>query len=49
MNDDFDKIEDDLKRKEIEERKEQEMPVSGKSVFNIQKLLHKNKDSKENK
>ncbi len=47
MTEDYDKIEEELWRKEQEERRKKEMPVSGKSVFQIRQVLNQKTDHHE--
>ncbi|MFA5927042.1 MAG: hypothetical protein WCT32_02875 [Patescibacteria group bacterium] len=46
MGEDYDQIEEVLIKKEQDERKQQ-MPVSGKSVFLISKILHRSAKAKK--
>ena len=47
MNNDFDEIEKKSKNREEKLRREKEMKVSGKSVFEIEKILKEKNEKKE--
>lgn len=49
MNEDLEKIEEELREQEVANRKKQEMLVSGRSVFQIQEILNQKKDHTEKK
>lgn len=45
----YEELEDEIKQRELEERKKKEMPVSGKSVFQIQQIMNQKTDHHEEK
>jgi hypothetical protein len=47
--DDLDKIEEDARQRDLHDRKKQEMPISGKSVFQIRQILNQKTNHREEK